>query len=87
MRVDFALAVAGVAYILCTPMHATMAQNTPQSPPPGMTCPGDKIVWVNMRSHVYHFEGERYFGNTARGKFMCEHDADKAGDRPTHNGQ
>jgi hypothetical protein len=52
-----------------------------------MACPGDKLVWVNTRSHVYHFQGERYFGSTQAGKFMCEHSADQEGDRPTHNGQ
>jgi hypothetical protein len=52
-----------------------------------MTCPGDKLVWVNTQSRVYHFQGERYFGSTKEGKFLCEHDADKEGDRPTRNGQ
>jgi hypothetical protein len=32
-------------------------------------------------------QGDRYFGSTKEGKFICEHDADKEGDRPTHNGQ
>ena len=52
-----------------------------------MTCPGDKLVWVNTRSGVYHFQGERYFGSTKQSKFMCERDADKEGDRPTGIGQ
>jgi hypothetical protein len=61
-----------------TPLH---------QPPAGMMCTGDKLVWVNTRSHVYHFKGERYFGSTKEGKFICERDADKEGDRPTRNGQ
>jgi hypothetical protein len=65
----------------------SFAQTPSHVPPPGMTCQGDKLVWVNTRSHIYHFQGERYFGSTKEGKFMCEHDADKEGDRPTHNGQ
>ena len=64
-----------------------VAQTPVHQSPPGMTCPGDKIVWVNTRSHVYHFKGERYFGSTKYGKFICEHDADREGDRPTRNGQ
>lgn len=63
------------------------SQTPVRRPPAGLTCPGDKLVWVNTRSHVYHFEGERYFGSTKEGKFICERDADKEGDRPTHNGQ
>ena len=63
------------------------AQTPVHEPPPGMTCPGDRLVWVNTRSGVYHFEGERYFGSTKQGKFTCQHDADREGDRPTRNGQ
>jgi len=64
-----------------------LAQTKTHAPPAGMSCPGDKLVWVNTRSGVYHFQGERYFGSTKNGKFMCEREADKEGDRPTHNGQ
>lgn len=63
------------------------AQAPQHAVPSGMRCPGDKVVWVNTRSGIYHFQGERWFGSTKEGKFLCEHDADKEGDRPTHNGQ
>lgn len=63
------------------------AQAPQHAPSPGLRCPGDKVVWVNTRSGIYHFQGERWFGSTREGKFLCEHDADKEGDRPTHNGQ
>ena len=64
-----------------------LAQAPIHSPPAGMSCTGDKIVWVNTRSATYHFRGERYFASTKAGKFMCEQAADREGDRPTHNGQ
>jgi hypothetical protein len=63
------------------------AQTPNHIPPASMKCPGDKLVWVNTRSGIYHFQGERYFGSTKEGKFLCERDADKEGDRPTHDGQ
>ena len=72
---------------LLLPVAGASAQTPMHTPPAGMTCSGDKIVWVNTRSHVYHFQGERYFGSTKSGKFMCEHAAQKEGDRPTRNGQ
>jgi hypothetical protein len=68
-------------------LSAAQAQTPYHAPPAGMTCPGDKLVWVNTHSGVYHFQGERYFGSTKDGKFICEHDADREGDRPTRNGQ
>ena len=57
-----------------------------QSRPTDMTCPGDMLVWVNLPSKIYHFQGQRYFGCTKTGKFMCQHDADHEGDRPTRSG-
>jgi hypothetical protein len=40
---------------------------------------GDTAVWVNTRSHVYHFPGTPEFGHTKHGAFMCQADADRAG--------
>jgi hypothetical protein len=43
-------------------------------------CPGDTVVWATLsRSHVYHLSGDRYYGKTRRGAFMCQKDADAAG--------
>ncbi len=66
---------------------ASPALPTPASSAGAISCPGDKVVWVNTRSGIYHFQGERWFGNTQQGKYLCEHEADREGDRPTHNGQ
>ena len=40
-----------------------------------MKCLGDRIVWVNTNSGIYHYQGERYFGSTQHGEFLCEHEA------------
>jgi hypothetical protein len=50
-------------------------------------CPNDTVVWLNTRSGVYHFQGERWYGNTEHGAYVCEKEADVAGDRATKNGQ
>jgi hypothetical protein len=71
--------IAALGLGLALPSLAN-AQTPNHTPPSGMTCPGDKLVWVNTRSHIYHFQGERYFGSTKEGKFICERDADKEGD-------
>jgi hypothetical protein len=48
-------------------------------------CPSDTVVWVNERSHIYHFPGTSNYGHTKRGAFMCEADARAAGDRAAMN--
>jgi hypothetical protein len=52
-------------------------------------CPSDKVVWVNTKSHIYHYAGTRSYGTTKQGAYMCEADANAAGDRATrsHVGQ
>jgi glucan-binding YG repeat protein len=46
-------------------------------------CPADKVVWVNTKSHIYHYAGTRSYGTTKQGAYMCEADANAAGDRAT----
>lgn len=41
-------------------------------------------VWVNSSSRVYHCPGTRYYGATARGRFMSEDAAIAAGNRPAY---
>jgi hypothetical protein len=43
-------------------------------------CPGDTVVWATLsRAKAYHLSGDRYYGKTKRGAYMCEKDAAKAG--------
>jgi hypothetical protein len=50
-------------------------------------CPSDTVVWVNSNSGIYHMPGERWYGRTENGFYMCQQDADAAGYRQTENGQ
>jgi len=50
-------------------------------------CPADVVVWLNLPSGIYHFQGQRWYGNTKSGAFVCEKEAAAVGDRPTRNGQ
>ena len=43
-------------------------------------CPGGTVVWATLsRSKAYHLSGDRYYGKTRRGAYMCQADADKDG--------
>jgi hypothetical protein len=50
-------------------------------------CPADTVVWLNLPTGIYHFKGKRWYGRTRRGAYVCEKEADEAGDRATRNGQ
>lgn len=47
--------------------------------------PGPGIVWVNTRSHIYHFPGYRWYGTTQQGKYVSERDAEEEGNRAALN--
>jgi hypothetical protein len=72
------LLVASPAY--CQTLYQT--QDAAQS-----ACPKDVVVWLNTRSGVYHFQGERWYANTEEGAYVCEADANANGDQATRNGQ
>ena len=42
-------------------------------------CPNDSVVWVNLRSGVYHVSGSRSYGQTKQGAYMCEQESVTAG--------
>jgi len=50
-------------------------------------CPTDVVVWLNLPSGIYHLKGQRWYGNTKRGAYVCKKEADAAGDRETRNGE
>ena len=50
-------------------------------------CPKDTVVWLNIPSGIYHMKGMRWYGATKNGAYVCQHEADKAGDRKTRNGE
>jgi hypothetical protein len=50
-------------------------------------CPSDAVVWLNTKSRVYHLAGQRWYGLTRHGAYVCQAQADAAGDRETADGQ
>lgn len=50
-------------------------------------CPHDTVVWLNLPTRVYHFKGQRWYGRTKNGAYVCKTEADAAGARGSLNGQ
>lgn len=48
-------------------------------------CPRDTVVWANTASKIYHYSGNKNYGNTKGGAYMCQQDSDRNGFRPAKN--
>jgi hypothetical protein len=48
-------------------------------------CPADTVVWANLGSKIYHFSGNKSYGTTKEGAYMCEKDAMAQGIRAAKN--
>jgi hypothetical protein len=44
-------------------------------------CPADSVVWVNLKSKVYHVSTSKTYGKTKTGAYMCEKESVAAGFR------
>jgi hypothetical protein len=44
-------------------------------------CPRDQVVWVEMKTGIYHFRGDRLFGETQSGAYACRREVDASGGR------
>ena len=48
-------------------------------------CPADTVVWANLKSKIYHFSGNKDYGTTKEGAYMCEKEALGQGVRAAKN--
>ena len=48
-------------------------------------CVGGTVVWANLNSKIYHFSGNKTYGQTKAGAYMCERDAQGQGMRAAKN--
>ena len=46
-------------------------------------CPTDTVVWLNLPTGIYHYKGQHWYGNTKSGAYVCQKEADQAGDQAT----
>jgi hypothetical protein len=57
---------------------ATLAQYKTEADAKG-ACGSDPIVWANTSSKILHANGDRYYGHTKHGAYVCQSAAQNAG--------
>jgi hypothetical protein len=50
-------------------------------------CPSDIVVWLNLPTMIWHTKGERWYGATKNGAYVCREEAAKEDARGSRNGQ
>ena len=50
-------------------------------------CPKDVVVWLNLPTMIWHTKGERWYGITKNGAYVCREEAAAEGARESRNGQ
>jgi hypothetical protein len=84
-------AVAGfVATVACGLLYATPAtalEQFAQEDQAQQHCPKDTVVWLNLPTMIWHYKGQRWYGRTKHGTYVCQKEAAAAGARATRNGE
>jgi hypothetical protein len=76
----------GVPVVARTPATVALGKDQYATEPEAQAaCPSDAVVWVNLRSGVYHVSGSRSYGQTKQGAYMCQKDSVGAGFHPPKN--
>jgi len=68
-----------------TPNEPTGAGQFATEPQAKAHCPADTVVWVNLDSRIYHYSGNRSYGTTKTGAYMCERETGGQGFRAARN--
>jgi hypothetical protein len=50
-------------------------------------CQKDTVVWLNLPTMIWHYKGQRWYGRTKNGAYVCEKEAAASGARATRNGE
>jgi hypothetical protein len=61
--------------------------NFPREQEAQQHCPDDLIVWLDLPTRTYHYRGQRWYGATKSGAYVCRNEAVRAGMRATRHAE
>jgi hypothetical protein len=76
------LAIAIAAGLIAPVAAATTLFNSEQEAE--HHCPKDIVVCLNLKTGIYHWKGQIWYGRTNSGAYVCQKEADANGARATH---
>jgi hypothetical protein len=59
--------------------------NFPTAQEAQQNCPTDLVVWLDIPTRTYHYRGQRWYGSTKNGAYVCRNEAVRAGMRATRS--
>jgi hypothetical protein len=65
----------------------TPLANFPTAQEAQQHCPDDLVVWLDPPTRTYHYRGQRWYGSTKSGAYVCRNEANKAGMRATRSAE
>jgi hypothetical protein len=73
-------------FAIAAPAAAPLA-NFPTAQEAQQHCPDDLVVWLDLPTRTYHYRGQRWYGSTKSGAYVCRNEAKKAGMRATRSAE
>lgn len=66
-------AISALPFLLCLTAFPVIAAEQFQSEQAAQQhCPDDSIVWLNLRSGMVHSKGQKWYGRTQTGAYVCK---------------
>lgn len=78
--------IAVLFFLLCLPpLQAFAAEQFKSEQAAQQHCPGDTVVWLNLRSGSIHLKGQPWYGRTHVGAYVCQKEVARNIGKATRN--
>jgi hypothetical protein len=74
-------------FAIAAPAAVVPLANFPTAQEAQQYCPDDLVVWLDIPTRTYHYRGQRWYGSTKSGAYVCRNEAVRAGMRATRHAE
>jgi hypothetical protein len=72
-------------FAIAAPAAVVPLANFPTAQEAQQHCPDDLVVWLDIPTRTYHYRGQRWYGSTKSGAYVCRNEAVRAGMRASRH--